>query len=145
MLGKLNCWVTRVSVFLITAALITGMVGCGGGGPVYYLTIDSTAGGVVTVDGMTISGKTIIGREAGVADLVATPATNYTFVNWTGDVSTIGNVTSANTTIILNGNYSITANFAINTAIQIIQIHDWYDLDAIRDNLSGNYICLEYR
>jgi len=32
MLGKLNCWVTRVSVFLITAALIAGMVGCDGGG-----------------------------------------------------------------------------------------------------------------
>ncbi len=28
MLGKLNCWVRRVSFFLITAALIAGMVGC---------------------------------------------------------------------------------------------------------------------
>jgi hypothetical protein len=29
MLGKLNCWVTKVSIFLITVALIVGMVGCG--------------------------------------------------------------------------------------------------------------------
>jgi hypothetical protein len=29
MLGKLNCYVARVSVFLITAALIAGMAGCG--------------------------------------------------------------------------------------------------------------------
>jgi len=107
----------RLSIFLIVVALIVGMAGCGGGGPVYTLTVDSTAGGVVTFDGMTISGKTTIAREAGVGDLVATPATNYTFVNWTGDVSTIGNVTSANTTIIVRGNYSITANFAINTAV----------------------------
>ena len=142
----------RVSILLITVAFfitvasITGMAGCGGGGPTYTLTIDSTAGGVVTVGGMTISGKTIVGCEAGgMLDLVATSATNYTFVNWTGEVSTIGNVTAANTTITMSGDYSITANFAINTAIQIIQIRNWYDLDAIRNNLGSNYICLEYR
>jgi uncharacterized repeat protein (TIGR02543 family) len=112
-----------VSILLITVALIVGMVGCGGG-PVYSLTIDSTAGGVVTVGGMTISGKTIVKCEAGVLDLVATPATNYTFVNWTGNASTIGNVTAANTTITVRGDYSITANFAINTAIKIIQIRN---------------------
>jgi uncharacterized repeat protein (TIGR02543 family) len=135
----------RVSILLITVAFfitvasITGMAGCGGGGPVYYLTVDSTAGGVVTVGGMTISGKTIVGCEAGgMLDLVATPATNYTFVNWTGDVSTIGNVIVANTTITMNGNYSITANFAI-------EIRNWYDLDAIRNNLGSDYIYLEYR
>jgi uncharacterized repeat protein (TIGR02543 family) len=111
-------YMKRLSIFLIVVALIVGMAGCAGGGPVYYLTIDSTAGGVVTVGGMTISGKTIVGCEAGgMLDLVATSATNYTFVNWTGDVSTIGNVTSANTTIIMSSNYSVTANFAINTAV----------------------------
>lgn len=136
----------RVSIFLVVAALIVWMVGCGGGGPTYTLTIDSTPGGVVTVGGMTISGKTIVNCEAGgVLNLVATPATNYTFVNWTGNVSTIGNVTAANTTITMSGNYSITANFAINTAMQIIQIRNWYDLDAIRNNLGSNYIYLEYR
>jgi hypothetical protein len=31
MLEKLNCYVTRVSIFLITAALIAGMAGCDGG------------------------------------------------------------------------------------------------------------------
>jgi len=33
MLRKLNCYVTRVSIFLIIAALIAGMVGCDGGPP----------------------------------------------------------------------------------------------------------------
>jgi len=35
----------------------------------------------------------------------------YGFVNWTGDVDTIGNATAAVTTITAGGNYSITANF----------------------------------
>jgi hypothetical protein len=33
MLGKLNCYLARVSIFLITAALIAGMVGCDGDNP----------------------------------------------------------------------------------------------------------------
>jgi len=32
MLGKLNCYLKRLGILLITAALIAGMVGCGGGG-----------------------------------------------------------------------------------------------------------------
>jgi len=44
---------------------------------------------------------------------VATPATGYRFVNWTGDVATIANVNAASTAIIINGSYSITANFAL--------------------------------
>jgi hypothetical protein len=35
MLGKLNRYLTRVSVLLITAALIAGMAGCDGGGGIY--------------------------------------------------------------------------------------------------------------
>jgi hypothetical protein len=46
-----------------------------------------------------------------VVNLVATPASGYQFVNWTGSASTIPNVNAALTTITLNGNYSIKANF----------------------------------
>lgn len=42
---------------------------------------------------------------------MAFPHTGYRFVSWTGDVSTIDNVNDASTTITMNGNYSITANF----------------------------------
>jgi len=59
MLEKLNCYAARVSIFLITVALIAGMVGCDGDG--------------------------------------YTPPS------------------------------------------EVLQIRDWYDLDAIRDNLGGNY------
>ena len=46
----------RLSIFLITVALIAGMVGCGcggggGGGESYALIIASTAGGSVTTPG----------------------------------------------------------------------------------------------
>jgi hypothetical protein len=44
--------------------------------------------------------------------LVASPANSYcTFINWTGDTGTIGNVNSASTYIIMNGNYIVQANF----------------------------------
>jgi len=52
-----------------------------------------------------------------VVDLVATPDGGYRFVNWTGDVGTIGNVNAATTIITTNGDYSITANFGLGTLI----------------------------
>jgi len=76
--------------------------------PVQYdLTISSTAGGSVTTPGTGT-----YNYDAGtVVNLVATPAAGYRFVNWTGDVGTLANVNAASTTITMNGDYSITANF----------------------------------
>jgi hypothetical protein len=70
--------------------------------------------------------------------LTASPASGYRFVNWTGNVSTIADVEDATTTITMNDHYSITANFAL----EIIEIRDWYDLDAVRDNLAGSYLLM---
>ncbi|HUW46896.1 MAG TPA: GLUG motif-containing protein [Dehalococcoidia bacterium] len=118
----------RVSIFLITAALIAGMAGCG---PIQYnLTISSTEGGEVTTPGE----GTFAYDEGTVGNLVAEADEGYRFVSWTGDVDTIADVNAAATNITMNGHYSITANFAI-----AIEIWDWYDLDAVRDNLAGNY------
>jgi hypothetical protein len=51
---------------------------------------------------------------AGVqVNIRAVPAAGYGFVNWTGNVSTIANVNSASTTITMNSDCSITANFAL--------------------------------
>jgi len=47
-----------------------------------------------------------------VLDLVAEADSDYMFVNWTGDVTAIANVNGASTTITMNGDYSIVANFA---------------------------------
>ncbi len=78
----------------------------------HTLDPDSTAGGSVTVPG-----------EAGpytydygtVVDIVATANTGWHFINWTGDITTITNPGSSSTTITMNDDYSITANFAIDT------------------------------
>jgi len=76
----------------------------------YNLTISSTSGGSVTTPGE----GTFTYNASEVVGLLATPDTNYTFVNWTGNVGTVANVNLANTTITMTGNYSIVANFAIN-------------------------------
>jgi uncharacterized repeat protein (TIGR02543 family) len=106
-----------VITFLITVALITGMVGCVGGdgnngGGSYTLIVDFTTGGAVTVDDLPIPGKAILNYGAGtVVSLNATPSAGYRFVEWTGNVSTIADVNAASITITMNDNYSITANF----------------------------------
>ena len=102
-------------IFLIMVALAAEMIGCGGRGVNKYdLIISSTAGGSVT----TPTDGTFTYDTGTVVNLVATPATGYQFVNWTGDVSTITNVHAASTTITMNDNYSITANFEPSPARQ---------------------------
>jgi hypothetical protein len=73
----------------------------------YNLSTSSTSGGNVTTPGE----GTYTYNASQVVNLVATADANYDFVNWTGNVGTIGNVTSATTNITMNGNYSIVANF----------------------------------
>ena len=79
----------------------------------YNLTISSSTGGNVTTPGEGTFGPYAHGT---VVNLTAAPDATYNFVNWTGNVSTIANVTAANTTINMTGNYSICANFAIGGA-----------------------------
>jgi len=122
----------RLSIFLITVALIAAVVGCA---PVQYdLTVSGTEGGEVTTPGE----GTFTYNKGTVVNLVAEPEEGYHFVNWTGEVGTIANAAAATTTIVMNGHYSILANFAL----EIWEIRDWYDLDAIRNNLGRRYILM---
>ena len=73
----------------------------------YNLTISSTAGGSVTTPGE----GTYTYDEGTVVELVAEADSGYGFVDWTGDVDGIDNPNAAVTTITMNGDYSITANF----------------------------------
>jgi uncharacterized repeat protein (TIGR02543 family) len=73
----------------------------------FGLIISSTAGGTVAAPG---EGTFTYDQGTGV-DLVAEAEEGYQFVNWTGDVDAIANVDAASTTITMNYNYSITANF----------------------------------
>src|SRR5665648_580670 len=51
--------------------------------------------------------------ENQVVNINATPATGYHFVNWTGDVA---NLNSASTTVTMNANKTVTANFELDAA-----------------------------
>jgi hypothetical protein len=76
----------------------------------YHLTITSTAGGNVTTPGE----GTFTYNATQVVTLVATADANYHFVNWTGNVGTIADDEDATTTITMNGDYTITANFGFD-------------------------------
>jgi uncharacterized protein YkwD len=105
----------RIGSFLIVAALIAVMAGCGGiipsgggdYGESYTLTVISTAGGSVTTPGE----GTFACAEGAVVNLLAEPEAGYQFVNWTGNAGTIANANAALTTITANDSYSIQANF----------------------------------
>lgn len=101
-----------VSISLaVVLALSVGLIGCGSEQvpeiTEYNLTISSTEGGSVT----NPNEGTFTYDEGKVVNLVAKPEEGYRFANWTGDVSTITDVEDATTTITMQGNYEITANF----------------------------------
>jgi len=72
----------------------------------YELTIHSTVGGATTPTEGTHA------YDSGTAvDLLAMPDNGYQFAGWTGDTDTVADVGAASTTIIMNDDYEITANF----------------------------------
>lgn len=73
----------------------------------YALIVSSTDGGDVYEPGE----GTYTYPPAAVVDLMAWPNFNYWFVEWSGDVGAVANVTDPTTTITMNGNYSIMAVF----------------------------------
>ncbi|MFW6102092.1 MAG: InlB B-repeat-containing protein [Chloroflexota bacterium] len=101
-----------ITVVLITVLLcmVSGSsIACTSPATEYVLNISSTEGGSVTEPG---EGKFPYCQEQGEeVDLVATPDAGYRFVNWTGNVDTIADVNDATTTMTMNDDYSITANF----------------------------------
>jgi uncharacterized repeat protein (TIGR02543 family) len=102
-----------IAVALITVLLymvVGNSIACTTPVTEYHLTISSTEGGNVTTPG---EGRFRYCQEQGErVNLVATPDLGYRFVKWTGDVHTIADVDDATTTITVNDDYSITANFA---------------------------------
>jgi hypothetical protein len=73
----------------------------------YSLTLSSTEGGSVTTPG-----EGTFSYDGGrVVSLVATPDPGYQFVNWTGNVQTIADISAASITITMDDNCSVVANF----------------------------------
>jgi uncharacterized repeat protein (TIGR02543 family) len=84
----------------------------------YELTTNSTAGGSVTTPG-----EGTFPYDCGmVVNLAAISEAGYRFANWTGDSATIANVGNATTTITMNDDYSITANFEEKPSINWLLI-----------------------
>ena len=73
----------------------------------YTLTISSSRCGYVNRPGEGIFAY----NKGTVVALVANAVGDSSFVEWTGDVSTIADVKDANTTITMQGDYAITATF----------------------------------
>ncbi|MFW6038131.1 MAG: InlB B-repeat-containing protein, partial [Candidatus Saliniplasma sp.] len=71
------------------------------------LTTASTEGGSVTTPGE----GTYDHYQYNDVNIEATPDANYNFVEWTGDNGTIADTKTSSTTITMEGDYSITANF----------------------------------
>lgn len=116
----------KVSMLLIMVALIAGMVGCAEPSQ-YSLSISTSEGGeVATPNEMTSSYD-----EGTKVPLVALPHSGYRFINWTGDVAAITNTEDATTTVTMNCDYSITANFQFSATIS----DDWeFNREILGDN-----------
>ena len=71
------------------------------------LTVSSASGGNVTTPGE----GTFTYPAGTAAPLVAAPDDGYQFGSWTGDIEHIANPNAASTTITMNGNCAIVANF----------------------------------
>jgi hypothetical protein len=71
------------------------------------LTISTTSGGSIAEPGQ----GTFVYQDGSIVALIAQPDEGYEFVRWTGDVENIADINAAQTSITMNGSYSITANF----------------------------------
>jgi len=77
------------------------------------MTISSTAGGSVTP---AVGAHTCNASQ--VVNLTATPDSGYRFVNWTGGGADIDDDEDATTTITMNADHTVTANFALGVLIE---------------------------
>jgi uncharacterized repeat protein (TIGR02543 family) len=127
--------VARVSIFLIIVALIAGIVGCGQVTPPtrYNLTMTVAPGDSGTATDLTNASPY---AEGTVVSIKAVANQGYQFVNWTAPAGTFGNAIAVTTIFTMpTQNVTVTANFAI-------EIWDWYDLYAIKDNLGCTYLLM---
>ncbi|MGQ9545755.1 MAG: InlB B-repeat-containing protein [Dehalococcoidia bacterium] len=130
----------------------------------YSLTISAGPGGSVINPGL----GTFSYAAGSTVNLVAMANSGYNFQNWTGDVATVANVNSATTTITMNGDYSVRANFkeatgagpsvpsaggcfiataayGTPTAEQIYVLREFRDVVLLRSTPGSRFVSLYYR
>ena len=99
------------------------------------LTISSSAGGSVVQPG---EGSSTHGW-GDVVTLVAEADDGYRFTGWTGDVDTVSDITSLQTTVTMHttdGDIALSANFAYGEIT--VPIYKGFNLISIPDDVSGN-------
>jgi len=121
-------YLTMVGIALVATALVIGMGGCRIAPARYVLMIIPTEDGEVSEPGE----GNFFYYEGTVVNLVAEADEGCYFINWGGNITTIADTEAATTTVTMDGSYYIYAIFGR-------EIRDWYDLDAIRDNLYGSH------
>jgi hypothetical protein len=97
----------RIGTLVIAAVVVVGLVGCAVAPTQYTLTISSTEGGQVIIP----DGEVLMYYEGEEVSLTAVAENGYRFANWAGDVGTVADPSAASTTMVMNDNCSITANF----------------------------------
>jgi len=90
-------------------------------GPMNSLTVDSVGAGEVTIPGE----GTYFYPEDTVAPLLAEADPGGLFINWTGETGAIADVNDPSTTILMDDDYSITANFRGDVLMELELGVDW--------------------
>jgi len=88
----------------------------------------SSGGGSVTTPGEGV----FVYAVNTTVDLVAESNEGYPFLKWAGDIDTIADIRATVTNVTMYDSYSITAQFGV-------EVWDWHDLNAIRDNPDSRY------
>ena len=102
-------------ILLIVTLFLAGAWACDGAGVrTYQLAISSGSGGSVTTPGAGT-----FAYDAGmVVQLAAAADDGYHFGSWTGDIANVADPNAASTTITMNGDYAIVANFEIESGTE---------------------------
>jgi hypothetical protein len=98
------------AIFIIVTSIVLGLVVLGscGGEPTetqYTLTVN--------IDGNGTSDSADTYNQGTTVSINADPDPEWEFVEWTGDIGTISDRISSSTTIVMDGDYTITARFRL--------------------------------
>ena len=105
---------SSLAVFIIVIGTVIGLSvlgSCGGEPPVTQYTL------MINIDGSGTPGGADAYDEGTAVSISADPDADWEFVEWTGDIDTISDRLSSNTTIVIDGDYTITARFRLQVII----------------------------
>jgi hypothetical protein len=135
-------FLVKVSIFVILAALIAGMAGCGN--TKYTLTMVVSPANAGTATALTFVSPYAAGT---VVDIQAAAAAGYRFDEWTAPWGTFGDANAAQTAFTMPArDVTVTANFAeqfaggSGTEGDPYQIADWGQLNNARNHLDKYFV-----